>query len=77
MIFISSGWIGSMVYSCAYFQAPNDDLDTAQERKLDYLCRKLRLRAGQRLLDIGCGWGALVVPCSEIFRRTRRGNHLE
>ena len=46
-----------MVYSCAYFQSPADDLGTAQERKLDYLCRKLRLRAGQRLIDIGCGWG--------------------
>jgi cyclopropane-fatty-acyl-phospholipid synthase len=56
-----------MVYSCAYFQAPNDDLDTAQERKLDYLCRKLRLSAGQRLLDIGCGWGALVFHAAKYF----------
>ncbi len=43
-----------MVYSCAYFSKPNEDLHTAQERKLDYLCRKLRLRPGDRLLDIGC-----------------------
>src|SRR5213080_3817154 len=56
-----------MVYSCAYFQSPDDDLDTAQERKLDYLCRKLRLRAGQRLLDIGCGWGALVFHAAKYF----------
>ena len=42
-----------MVYSCAYFQSPDDSLETAQEHKLDYLCRKLRLRPGQRLLDIG------------------------
>src|SRR6266700_3475138 len=56
-----------MVYSCAYFQSPNDDLDTAQERKLDYLCHKLRLRAGQRLLDIGCGWGALVLYAAKHF----------
>jgi len=56
-----------MVYSCAYFQSPDDDLGTAQERKLDYLCRKLRLRAGQRLLDIGCGWGALVIHAAKHF----------
>ena len=49
-----------MVYSCAYFATPDEDLDTAQERKLDYICRKLRLGRGERLLDIGCGWGALV-----------------
>ncbi len=56
-----------MVYSCAYFQSPDDDLDAAQERKLDYLCRKLRLRPGQRLLDIGCGWGALVLHAAKHF----------
>jgi cyclopropane-fatty-acyl-phospholipid synthase len=50
-----------MVYSCAYFAKPEEDLDLAQERKLDYLCRKLRLRRGERLLDIGCGWGALIM----------------
>src|SRR5260370_39689644 len=50
-----------MVYSCAYFETTDEDLDTAQARKLDYLCRKLRLRPGERLLEIGCGWGGLVV----------------
>lgn len=50
-----------MVYSCAYFPTGAEDLDTAQERKLEYICRKLRLRAGERLLDIGCGWGGLVM----------------
>jgi cyclopropane-fatty-acyl-phospholipid synthase len=55
-------WLDSrMVYSCAYFQGPGDSLDTAQWRKLDYICRKLRLRPGDRLLDIGCGWGALAL----------------
>lgn len=49
-----------MVYSCAYFRHPDDDLDTAQEAKLDHLCRKLRLRPGERLLDIGCGFGGLI-----------------
>lgn len=49
-----------MVYSCAYFESPHDSLEQAQQQKLDYLCRKLRLRPGERLLDVGCGWGALV-----------------
>ena len=49
-----------MVYSCAYFKTGAEDLDTAQEQKLDHLCRKLRLKPGNRLLDIGCGWGGLV-----------------
>jgi hypothetical protein len=54
-------WLdGRMVYSCAYFTRADEDLDTAQARKLDYICRKLRLRPGQRLLDIGCGWGGLA-----------------
>jgi cyclopropane-fatty-acyl-phospholipid synthase len=52
-----------MVYSCAYFTGPDDDLDTAQERKLDYICRKLCLQPGQRLLDVGCGWGGLADQC--------------
>ncbi|MFA5867345.1 MAG: cyclopropane-fatty-acyl-phospholipid synthase family protein [Actinomycetota bacterium] len=51
----------NMVYSCAYFATPSDDIDTAQEQKLDYICRKLRLKPGERLLDIGCGWGGLVM----------------
>lgn len=56
-----------MVYSCAYFRSPNDDLEKAQEQKLDHICRKLRLRPGQRLLDIGCGWGALVIHAAKKF----------
>jgi cyclopropane-fatty-acyl-phospholipid synthase len=51
----------SMVYSCAYFQSTRDSIDTAQTQKLDYICRKLRLRAGDRLLDLGCGWGGLLI----------------
>jgi cyclopropane-fatty-acyl-phospholipid synthase len=51
----------AMVYSCAYFENPDVDLDTAQQAKLDHICRKLSLRPGEKLLDIGCGWGALVI----------------
>jgi cyclopropane-fatty-acyl-phospholipid synthase len=49
-----------MVYSCAYFETPHDTLDQAQCNKLDHICRKLRLAPGERFLDVGCGWGALV-----------------
>jgi cyclopropane-fatty-acyl-phospholipid synthase len=56
-----------MVYSCAYFLTPGDELDLAQQQKLDYICRKLRLQPGQRLLDIGCGWGGLVIYASRHF----------
>ena len=56
-----------MVYSCATFATPDEDLDPAQERKLDYICRKLRLRSGQRLLDVGCGWGGLVIHAAQQY----------
>ncbi len=49
-----------MVYSCAYYSSEEQTLDDAQRDKLDYICRKLRLTPGETLLDIGCGWGALI-----------------
>ncbi len=49
-----------MLYSCAYFNRPDESLEQAQCNKLDHICRKLRLQPGERLLDIGCGWGALI-----------------
>nr|WP_235952850.1 cyclopropane-fatty-acyl-phospholipid synthase family protein [Noviherbaspirillum galbum] len=48
------------VYSCAYFRHPEETIHQAQRNKLDHICRKLRLQAGESLLDIGCGWGALI-----------------
>ena len=59
-----------LTYSCAYFERPDDpdaDLDAAQEAKLDLICRKLDLQPGQRLLDIGCGWGSLISYAAERY----------
>jgi cyclopropane-fatty-acyl-phospholipid synthase len=56
-----------MLYTTAYFASPDETLERAQEAKLDYICRKLRLKRGERLLDIGCGWGALVVHAAERY----------
>ena len=55
------------VYSCAYFRRANDTLETAQEQKLDLICRKLMLGPGERLLDIGCGWGGLVLWAAQRY----------
>ena len=56
-----------LVYSCAYFDDGVETLDHAQTAKIDHVLRKLRLQAGERLLDIGCGWGSLVVRAAERF----------
>jgi cyclopropane-fatty-acyl-phospholipid synthase len=51
----------SLTYSCAVFETPSDSLEAAQRNKLELVCRKLGLRPGMRLLDVGCGWGSLVL----------------
>ena len=56
-----------MVYSCAYFTSRDETLENAQAAKLDLICRKLRLKPGERLLDIGCGWGGLIMHAAEHY----------
>jgi cyclopropane-fatty-acyl-phospholipid synthase len=55
------------VYSCAYYRDAGDSLDLAQEQKLEHICRKLRLLPGERFLDIGCGWGALMFWAAQNY----------
>ena len=57
----------NLIYSCAYFPTGTEDLDAAQELKMEHICRKLRLKPGERFLDIGCGWGALVVYAAKHY----------
>ena len=61
-------WLDSrMVYSCGYFPDGDETLDAAQSAKLELICRKLRLNAGERLLDIGCGWGGLAIYAAQQY----------
>ncbi len=63
-----ASWLDrAMVYSCAYFRTGAETLEQAQTGKLDLICRKLRLAPGQRLLDVGCGWGGLVIYAAENY----------
>jgi cyclopropane-fatty-acyl-phospholipid synthase len=57
----------SMQYSCAYFTKPEDSIDTAQAHKIDYVCHKLRLLPGERVLDIGCGWGGFLIHAAKQY----------
>ncbi|QDG79411.1 class I SAM-dependent methyltransferase [Labrenzia sp. PHM005] len=62
-----------MLYTCAYFRDWSNDLATAQKNKLEMICRKLRLQPGDRMLDIGCGWGALICYAAENYGVTAVG----
>ena len=57
----------NMLYSCAYFEQGDEDLATAQIKKLDHILTKAKVRPGDKLLDIGCGWGALVIRAAQRF----------
>ena len=57
----------NMVYSCAYFRSEQDSLDLAQEQKLDHILNKLMVKPGDRFLDIGCGWGAMIVRAAKKY----------
>ena len=56
-----------MVYTCAYYRDPDGKLEQAQQDKLDHVCRKLELRRGERMLDIGCGWGSLAIWAAQHY----------
>jgi cyclopropane-fatty-acyl-phospholipid synthase len=57
----------ALQYTCGYFAHEDEDLDSAQERKMDYICRKLRLRPGERFVDFGCGWGGLLIHAARHY----------
>ena len=57
----------NLQYTCGYFASPDEDLDAAQERKVDLICRKLRLKPGEKFVDFGCGWGGLLIHATKHY----------
>ncbi len=66
----------TMTYSCAYFRREDDSLEQAQRNKHDHICRKLMLRPGDRLVDVGCGWGGMLLHAAREYGITGLGNTL-
>jgi cyclopropane-fatty-acyl-phospholipid synthase len=62
-----------MVYTCAYYRDPDGKLEQAQQDKLDHVCRKLELKPGETMLDIGCGWGSLAIWATQHYGVTAYG----
>lgn len=61
-------WLGkTMAYTCAYYPTPNAALDEAQVAKMDHVCRKLRLRPGESVVEAGCGWGSLAIHMAQKY----------
>ena len=60
-------------YTCAYFHSKDDDLERAQTQKLEHICRKLRLKPGDRFLDLGCGWGGLAIYAAKKYQARATG----
>jgi len=61
-------WLGrTMAYTCAYYPTPAATLDEAQVAKFDHVCRKLRLRAGESVVEAGCGWGGLALHMAQHY----------
>ena len=56
-----------MTYSCAYFRGKDDSLDVAQRQKLDLICQKLQIESGDRVLEIGCGWGGFAIHAARNY----------
>jgi cyclopropane-fatty-acyl-phospholipid synthase len=63
----------TMAYTCAYYKTPQDSLEKAQVQKFEHVLRKLQIKPGQHLLDIGCGWGHLLVKAAKDYKATGLG----